>query len=414
MLKINSGIIITALLFFANAEAREGYFFPPVSELPAVKTLPDPFQFFGSDRKVTTKADWEKRREEMKAMIQFYEYGQGFPLPYNTVGKVTSSNPLFGGKATLYKADLSMGQNHSITGNVSYLVPTAGKGPFPVLMLARYYPKDSKLDSAWMENVIDRGYMVAEWYARQYNPYEGGKRTPGQVEQAYPDCDGGVLQEWSWGGSGVITYLSSLPVVDTNRIIFTGLSRLGKTALLTGVMDERVDLAVAVGSGCEGMPIFRFYGDKACNLKKPVMAHPAWTVDRFKEFIDKETLLPFDQHFLAALIAPRAVLAIEGEKDNNANQEGSQESYTAAKRVYEWLGVPDKIGWHEHADGHVYNEDQVYTTLDFADKVFAGKTPKSGKKFDQLKYPPQDHLVNWTAPNKPAFPATTESAPGTK
>jgi len=384
--------------------------FPPVSALPEVKTLPDPFTFFGSNKRVATLKDWEKRREEMKALVQYYEYGKGFPLPYNTIGNITSSNTLFQGKATLYEAELSMGVNHSVTGSVRYLVPTTDNGRYPVLMMARYYPQDTQLNNAWLENVIDRGYMVAEWYARQYNPYRGHERTPGQVEQTYPDYDGSVLQEWSWGGSGVITYLSSLDVADTNRVIFTGLSRLGKTALLTGVMDERVDLVVAAGSGCQGMPVFRYYGDKSCTLKKPATIFPGWSVDRFKEFIDKETLLPFDQHFMAAMIAPRAVLAIEGSTDNNANQEGSQESYRAARQVYEWLQEPDHIGWYEHTGGHTYNEDDVYTTLDFADLVFEGRTPESGKKFDQLVYPPQDHLINWTAPIRPAASLSAPAA----
>jgi len=397
MLKINSAITAT-LLFFANAEAREGYIFPPVSELPAVETLPDPFQFFGSDRRVVTKADWEKRREEIKAMVQFYEYGQGFPLPYNTIGEVTASNPRFGGKATQYEVNLSMGPDHAVKADVKYMIPNSGKGPYPVLILTSYMPNQATITSAWIENVVDRGFIVAEWFCHQFNPDNSKGKKPGQVRQAHPGYDGSVLQEWSWGSSGVITYLSSLKEVDTNRIILSGNSRRGKTVLLTAVMDERVDLVVPSCSGCQGMPIFRFYGEKACTLKKPATANPGWSNDRFKEFIDKESLLPFDQHFMAALVAPRALLAVEGSKDNNANQEGSQESFRAAKQVYDWLGVPGNIGWYQHDGGHGYFEDDVYTTLDFAEKVFDGKTPKSGKQFDTLPYPQQNHLINWTAP----------------
>lgn len=381
-----------------NLLAQTSYQFPPVSELPVVETLPDPFTFFGSDKKVSTQEDWEERREEIKALIQHYEYGQGFPLPYNTVGKVTSSNPRFEGKATYYEADLAMGPSHSVTANIQYIVPAAKEGPLPVLVLTSYLPDRTTITSDWIENVIDRGYIVAEFFVLQINPYNSGERTPGQVAQAYPDYDGSVLQEWSWGCSGVITYLSSLDFVDTERIIVSGNSRRGKTALLTGVMDDRVDLTVVSCSGCQGMPVFRYYGKNACTLKKPATIFPGWSNDRFKDFIDKETLLPFDQHFMAAAIAPRALLVVEGSTDNNANQEGSQESYTASKVVYEWLGVPENIGWYEHIGGHGYFEDDVYATLDFADMVFGGKTPESGQEFDRLVYPQQKHLVNWTAP----------------
>jgi len=137
-----------------NLWAKENFGFPPVSELPEVKELPDPFKLFGSDKRVATQEDWEKRRNEMKALIQHYEYGQGFPLPYNTIGKVTSSSSRFDGKGTYFEADLSMGTNHCVKANVKYIVPTAGEGPYPVLILTSYSPDKTTITQNWIESTV--------------------------------------------------------------------------------------------------------------------------------------------------------------------------------------------------------------------------------------------------------------------
>lgn len=58
----------------------------------------------------------------------------------------------------------------------------------------------------------------------------------------------------------VIDYLVTLPEIDHEKIIVTGHSRGGKTALLTGALDERVAITVPNASGgraqCWRFPIF--------------------------------------------------------------------------------------------------------------------------------------------------------------
>ena len=49
--------------------------YPDPYDLPEQPTLPDPFRFFGSDRRVKTRADWEERRRELLSLAEFYEYG---------------------------------------------------------------------------------------------------------------------------------------------------------------------------------------------------------------------------------------------------------------------------------------------------------------------------------------------------
>lgn len=118
-------IIMMALLSI-SLWAQDGYDFPPVSELPQTDKLQDPWQFFNSNKRVSTYGDWEERRTELKKMFEFYEYGRDFPRPYNTIGTIVSKNTRYNGKANFYDAHLSMGPNHSIKGDLRYIVPTAG------------------------------------------------------------------------------------------------------------------------------------------------------------------------------------------------------------------------------------------------------------------------------------------------
>ncbi len=372
--------------------------FPPVEDLPVVKTLPNPWEFFDGRPPVTTYEEWDLRREEMKALLQHYECGHMPPLPSGTTGKITYSGSRFGGKATLYEADVTMGPKGSVSGTVTFMVPS-GKGPFPVILYTAYnHNRQAVVESKpFIEKVIDRGYIAAEWYCYEYDEDKGR----GQVKDAFPSSDCATLMVWAWAGSGCVDYFRSLPYVDPDKIVLTGNSRRGKATLLAGAFDDRIKMVVPSCSGAGGDPLFRYQGSGSETLEAIVKRFPYWFHPRFADFINKENQLPYDHHFLRALVAPRAVLGIDGSKDNWANQEGSQESCRAAQPVYDWFEVGNRNGWYQHDGGHGYFEDDWYTTCDFADLIFHGKKPTSGKQFDQLIYPPQK-LFRWTAPARPS------------
>jgi hypothetical protein len=58
---------------------------PDVDALPVVKELPDPFRFMDGSV-VKTKADWQRRRAEIIAMLEYYEYGHMPPAPVRIFG----------------------------------------------------------------------------------------------------------------------------------------------------------------------------------------------------------------------------------------------------------------------------------------------------------------------------------------
>ena len=365
---------------------------PTVDELPDIKKLPDPF-LMNNGKRVKSKADWTKRRKEIKAMMLYYQYGHMPPVPKNVTAKVLSSETVYDGGATKKHILLSMGPGKKIKVNVGIIIPN-GKGPFPVIL-----KNDSDIFKVPIaEEIVKRGYIIADYNRTDLAPDR--KAAVGPAQQAYPDYDWATLAVWAWGGMRVIDYLETLDIVDKKKIVFTGHSRGGKTALLAGALDERIALVAPNGSGCGGAGCYRFEGKNVESLEKITQPRrfSYWFHPRFRDFADKETKLPFDQHFLKALVAPRALISVDALGDLWANPYGTQQSHRGAKPVFDFLGAGDKLGIYYRKGGHAQNKDDWRTLVDFADKTFFGKTPASGKRFDKLPFADAPKPFSWSVP----------------
>ena len=58
---------------------------PGVADLPVHKEMPDVMTMNDGTR-VTTHAQWNQRREEMKGILEYYELGHAPPTPGNVSG----------------------------------------------------------------------------------------------------------------------------------------------------------------------------------------------------------------------------------------------------------------------------------------------------------------------------------------
>jgi endo-1,4-beta-xylanase len=190
----------------------------------------------------------------------------------------------------------------------------------------------------------------------------------GPVQQLYPEYDWGSLAVWAWGCSRVMDYAETRNDVQLNHVIVKGHSRTGKAALIAGAFDERFAITSSNGGGMGGPAVHRITNPNSDQLSSATFYH--WFQESLEDFIDKEDKLPFDQHWLAGLVAPRYLLITNGIDDNWANVLGQQACCEAAQHIFDALGA-DQIGIHFRDGGHDTNED--YTeTLDYADWKFFG------------------------------------------
>lgn len=362
--------------------------FPPAGDLPVVEGLPDPFELNDGTR-VRSRRDWAARREQIKAMMLHYQYGRMPTSTEKATVSETSSRPVYAGAATEKRITLTTGRSHAIRIQLDMLVPN-GRGSFPVILR-----NDRDLgQTAIAQEIVERGYILAE-YNRHDLDFDGPDRSDG-VHPVYPEFDWGTLAAWAWGGMRVVDYLLTLDTVDHARIAFTGHSRGGKTALLAGALDERIALAAPNGSGTGGAGSYRILGEGAERLEDILRNFHYWFHPRLAGFVGRENRLPFDQHFLRALVAPRAVISTEALEDHWANPLGTQHMFGAAQPVFDWLGVGGRNAIHFRQGGHAQGPEDIRALLDYADWVFFRRAPKSGRKFDLLPFPKEE--FSWAIP----------------
>lgn len=408
-----------ALAITATATSGD---FPAPATLPVKKELPDPLVMFNG-KPVTTKEQWQnERRPELKKLFQHYMYGTAPPAP-KVNAKVERTDPkALGGKATLKEVTLTFQGVDGPKIHLLLVIPNKRTGPAPVFVGMSFCGNHAVLDDpkihlnenwiyanqpgvknhrateasrgkqkdVWnIEDAIERGYAVALFYSGDIDPDRADVRE-GVQKYFGKEYDWSTIGAWAWGYSRVIDYLVTVGDIDASRIIAVGHSRLGKTTLLAAAFDERIAVAIPHQAGCGGTgPSRPAIGNKGAeSVKRINTSFPHWFNARFKEFNDEPERLPFDQHCLIAMCAPRPVLLSNAVEDKWANPDGQFALLVAADPVYRLLGskgvassmmppvgklMDSPLGYWIREGKHSMNRDDWRVFLDFADKQVGRK-----------------------------------------
>ena len=360
-LSLSSILAIAQQPFVANMdESKVGNF-----------TLPNPLQK-PDGTIVKNKKAWEKQRLYWLEQFQKVMYGKmpGKKLPLSS--QLVSRTEIMGGKAIQYIWTLTFAEKHSVT--VLGVLPNKG-GKVPVFLGLNFCGNQTTSTepnipifekyvicneagqfknnlgqaesrgvwaSRWQfEKVIAAGYgsitvACGDFEEDLSTGYQKGIRSTLADQLGLKSEEWSCIGAWAWGLSRTADFLGTLPQVDAQKIIVHGHSRLGKAALWAGANDQRFAAIISNESGEGGAALSRRnYGE---NLWRITSSFPHWFLNSYKDYAYKENTLPFDQHILLSLLAPRPLYVASAMGDQWSDPRGEFLGAQNTEAVYQLYG----------------------------------------------------------------------------
>lgn len=379
------------------------------AQVPAYE-LPDPLRF-SDGTAVATASDWtERRRPELLALFREQMYGVPLAHPAGMKFDPPQVAEAYGGKGIRKSIWVRLaGTAEGPAVEIVLYLPKHQANPVPVFVGMHLFPKndvDPRPGQLWQRPagdaetvvpgeqlgsyILERGYGFATLTAEDFAPDDAKHYTQGVIGptlatgQQEPGPDAGrAIAAWAWGLSRALDYFETDPQIDSRRVIAVGHSRMGKTALWAAAQDERFAIAISNNSGCGGAALSRrIFGETVGAINR---RFPHWFCTNFWNYNERESELPFDQHELLALVAPRPVYVASAADDRWADPRGELLAALAAQPVYQLLGrnvdgladpapvnrsVGDFIGYHVRTGKHALMDFDWVQYLDFADRHF--------------------------------------------
>lgn len=363
--------------------------------------LPDVFA--GPDgRRITDPRHWPDRAAAWRDQVLDIMYGGMPPAPagieVETLCHALARRLRDKPRLMTYRINC-LGGARPISMQVQIVHPNA-PGPFPAIVNG---------DGCWwhlsddtVEQVMDAGCALVRFNRTElaedlgYTGVPDKHRRAGGLYEVYPGLRFGAIAAWAWGYHRCVDLLQQLSFIDCRRIAVSGHSRGAKTTLVAGATDPRITLINDNASCAAGSALFRYVGAGGETLNIANM-FPSWFGPDLPAYVDREEALPFDQHCLLAALAPRPVLLTYALDDRWSNPEGMVQCAWAAREVYRFLGVEDRLAFHLRPGEHRHAPEDWEVLLDFIRWHWQGGQPTAS--YNQHPY---DHLkpaFAWRAPS---------------
>jgi dienelactone hydrolase len=316
----------------------------------------------GKEHKITTAADWAKRRAHILANKQ----------------RVMGPLPNLSRKVPL---DLKYTEEHKTARYVrkkltyvpekddrvpAYLfIPRQRQGKLPAVLCLHQTVAIGKGEPAglgkkeslrYAVHLAERGYVTL---APDYPNF--GEYNFDTYKRGYQS---GTMKA-VWNNIRAVDLLQSLPQVDGERIGCIGHSLGGHNTMFTAAFDPRIKALV---SNCGFTSFPKYYGGKI----------KGWTSATYMPRIEtvyelKPEKIPFDFPEVVAAFAPRAFLASSPQHDDNFEVSGVKDCIAAAKPVYELLGAKEKLAANYPDCKHEFPADVRKVAYEWLDRWLKDK-----------------------------------------
>lgn len=340
-----------------------------------------------NDRQPCTRDSWPKRRQELLRRLETHIYGVTPPAPDDVESQLLRQDDHdLADKAITRQILLRFATPRGGFSFPYHLFLPKSDRPSPLIVHITFRPS---IPDRYMpvEEIIDNGFALAFFNYQDVSPdlhngdFSQGLGACYLDAAARPDNAWGRIGQWAFAASRVLDDLLTMPEIDHSRVSVAGHSRLGKTALWCAAQDERFSSVIANNSGFAGAALAsRGHGEKVSDFIR--CGSSDWFCPRFTSYLGRENELPFDQHDVLALIAPRRICVGSAALDVGADPPSEFLSCLAASDVYRLLGrsgliTPDRfpepgtvlhegeIGYHIRPGSHYFSRTDWLAYLSY-------------------------------------------------
>ena len=359
------------------------------------KNWPDVLAF-ENGQALSSPAEWEARAAELRSLYERTMYGTwrtGEQVSWSLSDEGAVMISFFGTIPAEGAKNLTLTiSNNGRAASWSLPVFLPDEGGYPFILSMHGLPS--------MKEALDRGYAVFANNATLVASDD--MKHLGSFYDIYPYTEEpasqtGVLMAWAWGLSkildAVMNGLGAALGLNPSLSIVTGVSRYGKATAVAGAFDPRFRMVAPSCSGAGGLALYRYQSEGKTYDFSAVGASDAYTYgknepldclqsesergwfnDAFLAYKTPEDL-PVEQYELAALsAAPDRCFFLIGSctGEDWVNAPSMWQCFLEAKRVFDFLGLSDRIACNFHKEGHAVLEEDFRVMLPYFDRVIRG------------------------------------------
>lgn len=326
---------------------------------------------------VENKEEWNKRKGKYRERLG-YMLGLS-PVRPRTDLKPKITGTLEGGGFTVEKLHYQSSPGLYVTGNL-YLPSGRKKGErFPAVLYVCGHGRVKK-DGVSYGNKVHYHHH-GSWFARNgYVCLTIDTIQLGEIEGIHHGTYSKNMWWWvsrgytpagveAWNGIRGIDYLQSRPEVDPDRIGVTGRSGGGAYSWWIAALDERVKAAVPVA----GITSMRNHVLDGC-------------VEGHCDCMYQVNSERWDFAMISSLVAPRALLISNTDKDRIFPLDGVLEVHAKTRKLYRLLGADGKLGLQITEGPHKDTQDLRVHAFSWFNRFLKDQNPSPLIEKQAVKY----------------------------
>lgn len=317
-----------------------------------------------------TLENWQERRKEMLDLLSRYSYGYTPTVSVSVRSQKTQDDDILYDGLTccehrdLILTDEATGKEFRFPFVIS--LPARTEKKVPGILFISGHGLIGDFRDAPVKETNEAGFALIQLFFadlindNHYGDFSGGlSEFFGLNDPRKPD-EWGKIGMWAYGTSRVMDYLLTREDLDTDHLILSGHSRLGKTILWAAAQDDRYYGIIDNASGYGGAATSKHgTGERVTDFLRA--GSWDWFCENFKDYAgEKEDEKPYDQAFVLALLAPKYLCIGTADLDPDADPVSIYLTAHHASSAWHLLGkeglvTPDRLP----ATGDVFHSGTI-------------------------------------------------------